>query len=204
MANYTFVHIEHPEGLRLIDLLGVEIDLQRCRNMCKAILPRTHPGLEMDALAVAILTVYGRVYSGGVRDQARIPVDTLFDAEERDLHAKILHARSKHAVHSINDMETAKLRAWLNPEERGGRKVNHVNADAVNLVTLDNETYVRLHALCAKALVWVGEQKLVEEARLMEIVARDFTLDELYSGKVDVATTGDLNTADRGRKRTKA
>lgn len=201
MAIFTYVHVEHPEGLRLLDLVGVEIDFNRCREMCQAIQTRQHGRTEMDALAVAILAVYGRIFKGGVRSKAKIPVETLLDQAELEFHGLVLEARSKHAVHSINDMETAKIRVWLNPEERGGRKVNNVNADAVTLVTLSNGEYQRLQALCEKLLKWIDEQKRTEEARLKVIVERDFTLDRLYSGQADVATTGDLNSVAKGRKR---
>jgi len=201
MAIFTFVHVDHPAGLRLLDLLGVEIDLTRCVDMCQALQTRQHGRVEMDALAVAALAVYGRVFLGGVRSQAKIPVEILLESAEQEFHGKILHARSKHAVHSINDMETARLRVWLNPVERGGRKVNNVNADAVTLVTLGNGDYQRLQALCTKLLRWVSEQKQLEESQLKVIIERDFPLDDLYARQADTATTGNLDSVAKGRKR---
>ncbi len=201
MAIFTYVHVEHQAGLRLLDLMGVEIDLTRCKEMCQAMQTREHGRIETDALAVAILAVYGRIFVGGVRNKAKLPVETMLQPNELTFHQQILEARSKHAVHSINTMETPKLRVWLNPVERGGRKVNNVNAEVVTLVTLSNAEYLCLQSLCTKLLQWVAEQKQIEETQLKAIVERDFSLDQLYSFQAGVSATGNLDTSARSRSR---
>ncbi len=201
MATFTFVHLAHREGLRLLDLMGVKNDLGRCLGMIDRMLERKHDASTADALAVAILTVYGRVFLGGVRNEGKVPADQVLTAEELVIHRQFLETRSKHVAHSINAMETPKLRVWLNPEERGGRRINNVNADLTMLLTLGNDDYLRLRGFCVKLVAWIEAEELREQARLKEIIGREFTLDQLYRMQADVAQTGGMDETGRGRTR---
>ena len=201
MATFTFVHLAHKEGLRLLDLMGVKNDLGRCLGMIDVMLPRGHDAPTMDALAVAILTVYGRVFMGGVRNEGKVPADQILTGEEFAIHRQFLETRSKHVAHSINAMETAKLRVWLNPEERGGRRINNVNADLAMLMALSNADYLHLRGFCAKFLTWVETEEAHEQARLKEIIGREFTLDQLYRMQADVTWTSGLDDTAKGRPR---
>ena len=200
MATFTFVHLAHREGLRLLDLMGVKNDLGRCLGMIDVMLARGHDAPTADALAVAILTVYGRVFLGGVRNEGKVPADQILTGEELMIHRQFLDTRSKHVAHSINAMETAKLRVWLNPEERGGRKINNVNADLTMLMTLSNAGYLYLRGLCVKLVAWVGAEEALEQARLKEILGREFTLDQLYSMQAEVAQIGGMDDTAKGRE----
>jgi len=201
MANFTYIHLFHKEGLRLLDLMGVKFDLGRCIGLIDAIMPRNHDRVTGDALAVAILCVYGRVFGSGVRNEGKVPAERILAPEELVIHRQFLDTRNKHVAHSVNAMETPKLRVWLNPEERGGRKVNNVNADLTVLVTLSNGDYQQLRGFCVKLLAWVEAEEKQEQARLKEIVEREFTMDQLYQMQADVAQSGGLDDTAKGRTR---
>ncbi|HEY0968141.1 MAG TPA: hypothetical protein VGD88_12185 [Opitutaceae bacterium] len=201
MATFTSVHIAHREGLRLLDLLGVKNDLARCLSMIDAIVTRSHDGSTADALAVAILTVYGRIFLGGVRSEAKIPAGKILSSDEMIIHRQFLDMRSKHIAHSVNAMETPKLRVWLNPEERGGRKINNVNADLTMLLTLSNSDYHHLRGFCVKLKAWVEAEEELEQSRLKGIIETEYTLDELYGMRADVARAGGLDDVSKGRAR---
>lgn len=201
MATFSFVHLRHKEGLRLLDLIGVKNDLGRCLGMIDAILSRSHDVVIADALSVAILTVYGRVFSGGVRNNGRVPVDQLLTGPELNIHRQFVETRNKHVAHSINAMETAKLRVWLNPEERGGRRINNVNADLTMLMSLGNCDYLQLRDICVKLTVWVEAEEALEQTRLKEIIGREFTLQQLYGMQADAMQTCGLDDTAKGRRR---
>ncbi len=181
--------------------MGVKNDLGRCISMIDVMLTRTSDGPTTDALAVAILTIYGRVFVGGVRNQGKLPVEQILSANELALHRQFLETRSKHVAHSINAMETAKLRVWLNPAERGGRKINNVNADLTMLMTLSNSEYLHLRGFCEKLSAWVESEEKLEQSRLQAIIGKEYTLDQLYGLEADAAESGGLDEAGKGRAR---
>ena len=79
-----------------------------------------------DAQATAIPITYARPFNGGVRVRVE-SLTTTFEQGELVFDESILQMRSKFVAHSVNGMERQQVSIWLNPEERGGRRINNIN-----------------------------------------------------------------------------
>ena len=200
MATYTYIHLNDREGLRVLDLAGVEYDLTKCIEICGALKSQPNDRLVLEGLAIAVLTTYGRIFSGGVRQVGKIPADQILSAEEFQFHEQLLHMRSKHVAHSINSMEMPRIRIWLNPAERG-KQVNNVNAEVVMLVALGIADYEAMQNVCSKLLDWVRKEKETEEVRMKAYVIKTYPLEKLYLMQADVSDSGGLDDVGRGRSR---
>jgi hypothetical protein len=206
MAIYTAVSIKLPECQRLIDLGSIKRDFERCRDMCGKFLPDIFKqGLDpitIDAVATAIPITYARPFNGGIR----IRINALlgeYGPDERAFHQQMMEMRSKFSAHSINGMEQESVRVWLNPEERGGKKINNVNTSADILLALSPDDYSRLIKLCEKALNWVEIEFKKEASMLPEVILKHYSLDELYKMEDNQTRSVGLESAHKGRPRLK-
>lgn len=206
MATYRAVAVNLPECQRLIDLSSIKRDFERCKDMCEKLVPSSFDnGLDrtvIDALATAIPVVYARPFNGGVR----VRVDDLlsvYDDDDLTLHGQVLDMRSKFSAHSVNGMEQEIVRVWLNPEERGGRKINNVNAAANVLLALSGGEYVHILSLCTKALAWISDESDAEASRLPSTILQHYTLAELYEMEDHWTQSSGLESVNKGRSRLK-
>jgi len=183
-----------------MDLVSVDFDLSRRRDMCARITQISADGVLLDSLSVSIPIVYARVFSGGVRNKAQIPVIKILTPEDYVYHQSMLKFRSMHIAHSINQMESQRLRVWLNPEERG-KCVNNVNAEHVFLSSLANVDYQRLSAIVEKLSAWVKGEIDAEERRLKPLVEAKYEIDVLYAMKAEISTCGGFESVSEGRHR---
>jgi hypothetical protein len=206
MAIYTAVSIKLPECQRLIDLGSIKRDFERCRDMCKKFLPDIFKqGLDtitIDAVATAIPITYARPFSGGIRIRITALLDE-YSLSERVFHRQMMEMRSKFSAHSINGMEQGSVRVWLNPEGRGGKKINNVNTSADVLLALSSDDYGQLIELCQKAINWVDIEFKKEASMLPEVILKHFSLDELYKMEDTVTRSAGLESAHKGRSRLK-
>jgi hypothetical protein len=200
MATYTYVHVDCPEGLRLKDLVSARYDFMRCAEMCKKVIEAQLDGVLRDSLSVAIPIVYARVFGGGVRSTLRIPTATILSADECAHHQRVLKLRSMHVAHSINRMESQRLRAWLNPEERG-KKLNNVNAEHVFLSSLASAEYQKLLLIVEKLSRWIETEITIEETKLKPIVEQKYGIDGLYAMTADASACGGMEHVSKGRNR---
>ena len=145
----------------MIDLSSIKRDFERCKDMCEKLVAISFDneldGTVVDAPATTIPVVYSRPFNGVARTRVNELIDE-FDEADLTLPKQITEMRSKFSAHSVNGMEQEIMRVWLNPEERGGRKINNVNTAANVLLALSGNEYAHLIRLCEKALAWVSAQ----------------------------------------------
>lgn len=222
MATYRTVVVDIPESLRLFDLMGVKTDLTRCDDHCRKMI-EAKDNINTEAFFISAIILYGRVFNGGVRSLANIPIEMespgkgakkkdmvyrsideggLLTVDEYKFHGDVLNLRSKHIAHSINDMEVQKLCVWLNPEERG-RKINTVSAANSYISNYGGDFCARIMSLTKKFHLWVSVEISKEEHLMTDIVKREFTLDYLYSLKDMFVEHGDFKKVRDGRTRLK-
>lgn len=206
MATYRAVAVRLPECQRLVDLSSIKRDFERCKDMCEKMLPCAFGNdldrTVIDALATAIPVVYARPFNGGVRMRVNDLLSN-YNGTDSALHEQILEMRTKFSAHSINGMEQETVRVWLNPEERGGKKINNVNAAADVLLALSGIEYSRIIDLCNKALRWVNEESDRESSRLPTIILQHYTLNELYEMEDHWNRSSGLESVQKGRSRLK-
>jgi len=206
MATYRAVEVELPECQRLVDLSSIKRDFERCKDMCEKFIPSSFDnGLDrtvIDALATAIPVVYARPFNGGVRTRVNELLSE-YDDDDLTLHKQIMEMRSKFSAHSINGMEKEMVRVWLNPEERGGRKINNVNAAANVLLALSGNEYAHIIRLCTKALTWVSGEFDTEASSLPAVILQHYTLHELYEMEDQCTQSSGLEAVHKGRPRLK-
>ena len=204
MATYSSISLALPEAQRLLDLNSIRRDFERCIEMCKLLVGGAEnsrlPSAVIDALATSIPIIYARPFNGGVRHRVS-EIESHLEAAELDFHNRILAMRTKYAAHSINNMEQHHLRVWLNPEERGGRKINSVNVASNYLACLAGGDYRRLITICQKAVDWIDTETESESALVTDIVLELYTLDQLYSFDLETFSGGDLKDVHGGRSR---
>jgi hypothetical protein len=208
MSTYRAVTVEFEECQRLIDLSSVHRDFERCKNMCDSmVIGRSDQSFDMvilDSFATAIPIVYWRGFNTGVRSS--VSMESFLDGlseSDREFHKQINTYRNRYTAHSVNRMEQDSVRVWLNPEEKpGGRKINNINTCSTVSLTLSLDDYLRLSDLCERAISWLKKEKENEKTRLVEIVQKKYSLDELYAMKDKAIDILDgLDQAHRGRKR---
>lgn len=206
MAEYKSVTIPLPEAQRLADFSSICTDFHRCLDMChliaQSMVSHSLEPVVLDALATAIPIAYARPFNGGVRDRIDSFIDVL-SPDELDLHQSILHVRSKFCAHSVNGMERQQVQVWLNPEDKGGRRITNVSIAQNHILALSPAAYLKLSELCAKALDWLNAEMKAESVRLPAIILQQHTLDELYELKPSSLMQADgLDKAHLGRSRT--
>ena len=205
MAEYRSVTVPLPEAQRLADLASIQTDFIRCKDMCE-LLMQFDPSLALgpvvrDALATAIPITYARPFNGGVRVRIE-SLTTSFDQGELVFHESILQMRSKYVAHSVNGMERQQVRIWINPDERGARRINNINIAQNHLASLSPSDYTRLSALCHKALAWFDAEQAAESVMLTGIVLQRHSIDSLYQLESAPAIISDgLDRAHLGRSR---
>lgn len=201
MATYRAVSVKLSECQRLIDLSSIKRDFERCKTMCEKLVPSAidngFDGTVIDALATAIPVGYARPFNGGVRTRVSGLLDGFNDTDLK-LHSQILEMRSKFSAHSVNGMEQEIVRVWLNPEERGGRRINNVNAASNVLLALSGNEYAHLIDLCVKALACVDEEFDAEASSLPDIILQHYSLDELYEMEDQWTQSSGLDAAHKG------
>lgn len=205
MADIKPISIPLAEAQRLADLKSIRTDFWRCRDMCEQIVEAlrsmTLGPVLLDGLATAIPIVYARPFIGGVRCRIECFVESL-QLEEVTLHQSILHTRSKFTAHSVNRMENHQVYVWLNPESRGGRRINEVNIAQSRLMTLSHDDYLQISSICSKAVLWIEAEMAKESARLPAIILQKYTLESLYEMELDSLVPSDgLDRAHIGRSR---
>ena len=202
MAAYRAVAVKLSECQRLIDLSSIKRDFERCKAMCEKLVPSAYEsgfdGTVIDALATAIPVVYARPFNGGVRTRVNGLLVGFNDADLK-LHSQILEMRSKFSAHSVNGMEQEIVRVWLNPEQRGGRRINNVNAASNVLLALSGNEYAHLIVLCVKALNWVDDEFNAESSTLPDAILQHYSLDELYEMEDQWTQSSGLEGVHKGR-----
>lgn len=202
MAVYRSVYIKETESQRLYDLASISFDLTTCIDLCERVKTMPPAREELHAFAIAIPTLYCRVFVNGARDRVdKAEMVERFDETQRAFHQKVLRYRSLHVAHSVGDMEEQYLHVALNPAEMG-RRINNVNATHHTLGSLAASDYDKIASLCRSLLAWIEQETRLEGLRLKEILTAKYTLDELYAMNLVPPRSKSLMTmSDGGRPR---
>jgi hypothetical protein len=206
MADYRYVNISLPEAKRLADLVGVAIDLEACRDYCdkylqaRANLTRpTNETRHLECFSVYVFVKYGRCFKGGVRRGVEKELETTLSGEDLVLHQLIIDIRDKYIAHSVNELESHKVRVWLNPQELG-KKINNVNVESHYLAGPETALFERLKCLVDKLVSWLEVEKRREEESLTLIVQNRYDLNELYSLDAKAPDNIDYSKVARPRR----
>jgi hypothetical protein len=189
MAVYSYINIGLPEAKRLADLSGILDDLTSCLLYCRKYVEGhpLHPDLE--SYSTTLITKYTRCFSSGVRSEGQRGLEAVAVRVDEETHKFVCGLRDRHLSHSVSDLESHRVRVWLNPEEKG-RAVNNVNIESARYIGVGS-SLPKLDKLVAELIAWVQAEMRMEEGRLKEIVQQRYTLDQLYTmnaepfGKVD-------------------
>jgi hypothetical protein len=206
MAYYTYVNIRLPEAKRLSDLFGVHFDLLWCRDYCDKYLEayanieqRSSESRHLECFSVYIFVKYGRCFKGGIRSTSIEQFLATLAPEDRELHQLVINIRDKYIAHSVNDLESHKVRVWLNPEEEG-RKINDVNIEGHYLAGPDPELFEKLKQLIDKILSWISAEQKQEREKLVQLVGQRFELDKLYSLEPELPNRIDYSRTAQPRR----
>lgn len=178
MVKMTHVNLELaqlPEADRLADLAGIESDLKACRAYCQTQLSREPikddfeaEVRETGALTIAAFVSYGRCFKSGVRSATARDLEASILEIDRARHKTIIDLRDKFVAHSINDLESHRLRVWLFPP--GSRRaIWGVTIESDQMVTPPSAIFQTIIALCDKHIAWVETETQKESEALKTI-----------------------------------
>lgn len=113
MATFEGRELRIEEAKRLNDLQSFAQDLERARRFCDAYLlmskddKRGYPsGPPADALLIAVVVTYARMFTTGVRKSEMWEIaQNVYDAKQLERHQYLKDLRDKHIAHSVNDFE---------------------------------------------------------------------------------------------------
>ncbi len=211
MAVYTYVNIKFAGAKRLADLYGIGHDIRACSDYCEKYLQTfaaisqpseiqpTNEGVHLECFSAFIFIKYGRCFKGGIRDETSKEILATLSPEDLKLHQLAIDIRDKYIAHSVNDLETHKVRVWLNPEEKG-RKINNVNIESHYVAGQDLQIYQRLKQLISRLLSWIDAEKKREETSLIKLVGHQYDLDYLYSQDAEPPEDIDYSRASKPRR----
>jgi hypothetical protein len=206
MTDYRYVNISLPNAKRLADLNGIAIDLRTCRDYCERylrvfanILQPNEESKHLECISVYVFVKYGRCFKGGVRSKTAEGIMANQSPDDRKLHQLVLDIRDKYIAHSVNDLETHKVRVWLNPEEEG-RRIDNVNVESQYLAGPEPQLFERLKELIDKHLSWIDREQRKEEEELTELVGNRFDLNDLYSLRAELPDRLDYSRVSQPRK----
>ena len=137
--------------------------------------------------------------AGGIRDETSKEILATLSPEDLKLHQLTIDIRDKYIAHSVNDLETHKVRVLLNPEEKG-RKINNVNIESHCVAGQDLQIYQRLKQLISRLLSWIDVEKKREEERLIKLVGERYGLNDLYSRDAEPPDNIDYSRVSKPRR----
>lgn len=197
MANHTWVDLQIPEAAKLADLSGILWDLQRAREFAKLLAhemssPKPNWGL-VEPLSIAVVVMYSRPFSGGVR--LRLGEDDLktLTPEQRSAHDHIRAYRDKHVAHSVNVFEENIPRANYCVERVHEEGITGIAYGGGRIVGLSGAEVNAIIELASVFEAQIEAQIKAEQERLLPIV-RSMPLEKVLAGgqKAFVAGSGDV------------
>lgn len=199
MAIYSYINISLPEAKRLADLSGILDDLTSCLFYCRKYVEGHphHPDLE--SYSTTLVTKYTRCFSSGVRSEGRRGLEAVALRVDGTTHNFVRGLRDRHLSHSVSDLESHRVRVWLNPVEKG-RAVNNVNIESIRYIGV-GPSVPNLDKLVVELITWVQAEMRIEEGKLKEIVHQRYTLDQLYEMKPEPHGRVDYSNLTSGKAR---
>ncbi|WP_321528827.1 hypothetical protein [Sedimenticola selenatireducens] len=204
----SYVNLSLPESERAFDLVGMQLDLEGCKELCEEYLVPfdgfEENGSEVKKInkechATTILVKYGRCFKGGVRSKVQKELLATITEPDLSIHNLAIDIRDKHIAHSVNDLEEHRVRVYLHTHERE-RSLGSVNLESFRLTAPEIEFFRKLVGLIDTHLNWVGKQKYEELQLLQKIVEARYTVDELYEMSVAKHPNMGLDNVRKSRK----
>jgi hypothetical protein len=205
--------LKGPEAMALSKLHSFHMDIFHVCSFCNAIdeIREKNPhkravGPEADALRIAIVITYIRMFNSGVRlgDFAmKDLVAELYDSAEKDLHDYVFDLRNKNIAHSVNVFEeffaTVNLDASTTPP-----KVVSIGCDGIQTHGVNDGDIARLREMVIKLRNGLAKEVEREQQALLA-VAQKMTPEQISALPLVEPELGDrseVNTA-RTQKRPK-
>ncbi len=195
----NYINLKLPESDRAFDLVGMQVDLDKCKELCTVYLKHTEglgenkskaQVIDNECYVTTILVKYARCFKSGVRSKVQKELSTTITESDRTLHDQAINIRDKHIAHSVNDLEEHRVRVYLHPPE-WGKGLGSVNLESHRIIAPELEFFKKLLALITKHLDWISKQKYEELQKLQKIVRERYTPDELY--KMNVTGKPEMN-----------
>lgn len=212
MVEMTHVNLELsqlPEADRLADLAGIETDLKACRVYCQKQL-RREPikddfGAEVresSGLTIAAFVSYARCFKSGVRSATGRELEASISETDRTHHKTIIDLRDKFVAHSINDLESHRLRIWLFPPG-SPKAISGVTIESDQMVTPPSAIFQTIIALCDKHIAWV-ETETQKESEVVKAILEDrYSTEQIYAFGRAPTPALNFERLDKGRKKRK-
>lgn len=184
MADYRYVHFEHPEAQRLADLNGVSFDLALVSDLCDEFeeidyLSSTHHLAIAQAIFMAAVVAYGRTFGSAVRSGVkREQLELLPDALQHR-HQYFKDIRDKFIAHSVNAFEENCVKLYLVPPERGAPGVAFIGLGHSRVATLSHEDMAHLKELAIAVASLVEVEMESEKSRLLEY-SKTLPIEDIY------------------------
>jgi GNAT superfamily N-acetyltransferase len=210
IANMTtnYINLKLPESDRAFDLVGMQIDLDKCKELCIEYLKHAEKlnecgnktqVIDDECYVTTILVKYARCFKSGVRSRVQKELSATISKSDLPLHDLAINIRDKHIAHSVNDLEEHRVRVYLHPPERG-KGLGSVNLESHRMVAPELEFFRKLLELICEHLDWISKQKYEELQRLQKIVGEKYTLDELYEMNVAAKPEMSFDNIAKSRK----
>ena len=185
MANYTYAELRLEETQVLADLVGVLSDLQKVREfsrMLDAILSISGGDWSLvEPLSIAVIVMYGRVFSGGVRTAFGVDDLNVLTSEQRVSHDQMMAYRDKHIAHSVNDFEQNVVRAQYCSERVQDEGITAITYGQGRVIGLGRDDLQIFFELTDVFEDHVRSRMQSEQSRLVPLV-RGMPLEEVLAG----------------------
>ncbi|AOY73990.1 hypothetical protein IG195_19885 (plasmid) [Arthrobacter sp. TES] len=139
-VGYRVVEVDTESCAEIRDLVSYRRDLELARSYMATFVASKadERGTDRlnDALVIAALTLYGRVFANGVR-RARVSLDGL-NGNQQAAHDYFIHLRNKYVAHAVNGYEQTTVIAYLTDSPRARPEVTRVGQRHIDIVALDH------------------------------------------------------------------
>jgi hypothetical protein len=202
MATYEYVEVQIREARYLADLNGIQMDLQAAIDLCNRLLDiyrmeKIDSELP-EALSIAILVKYSRLFATGVRKRLSINDVSGLTKEELDRHKIFIALRNKHIAHSINEFEENIVKAYYNNEKVYTEGITSISVGHARLISLSGYDAEAIIGLSKKIIDYVNVKMKAENAKVLELV-RNQPIDEVLRCGSTVFNP-DMKKVDKPRK----
>ena len=189
MAIHTYVDLEIDEARLLMDLVGIEYDLNTTVDWCNHfdelmsdIMSKQGTTWLVEPLTTAILVRFMRAFGSGVRCGNTKHISSYLSEEEKSHYDYFKDLRDKHVAHSVNEFEDNQAKAYYieGAVEKG---INSIQTGCSRIIGLSSSEIDKIRHIC-NTLVKVIQSEIKEEkTKLLEITSQ-YTKKEIVKLKM--------------------
>lgn len=207
MATYVSLLLEIPEAVPLARLDSWSWNVHLANRFCVALRTMNEAdkhgsafGDCADALRIAVVIEYARIFVGGVRSRAILAIkDEVYDAEDQEVHDYVIKLRHKHIAHSINAFEEHSVTILVDADA-AEREALSVGGQGHHTFGVGRDLIVRLEKMLAKLSDGISRASENERGRLLAI-AKSMTPEQLAALRPVEAWVGpDIDKVEQARK----